>query len=153
MKQRLPETLEMYAHSGGSPLRGAWIVVTFGMVRKNAHQVLVGPTDEQGRVIAARETIEDDVQHAREVSPMDYSGLRAWDGSIRVEVMNSERVQRALEAIELWEDVGSLKSEDNVGLLREYGDHIAVLKGQPLHVETRAHPTGEYTIEDIVTVG
>jgi hypothetical protein len=142
MTSELPESLEMVARSGGTPLVGAWLVVTLGMTRKNPHAVLVGPTDGNGRVTVARETIEEDVLHVREISPMDYSGLRAWDGTIRVEVMNLERVRRALSAVDMWEELGSLRSEENLGLLREYGERLESLKGQLLQVETRARTTG-----------
>jgi hypothetical protein len=148
--QPLPEALVITVETGGRPLTKAWVLVRLGTVRRNPHEMLAGPTDDHGRVVVSRLQIEENARRTIEMTPMDYVGLDAWDGSIHVEALNRERVRDAVSAVGVWEDLGSLGSEENLGLLRSYGESLEPLAGAELAVEVSCEPGGAADIETVV---
>jgi hypothetical protein len=145
----IPDSISIHVASGGAPLRGAWVSVSFGMQHKNPHGVLAGPSDESGEVRVVRETVERNVQRAIETSPMDYVGLDAWDGSIRVQAMGRELVGKIFSAVDVWDDLGSLESEDNLQQLKEYDRQLEQIPGQRITVRATSNPRGSARIATI----
>jgi hypothetical protein len=145
----LPDVLRISVQTKGKPMAGAWADITFGMARKNRHGTLAGPTDENGEVIVQREDIEESARHASELSPMDYVGLDAWDGTIRVEAINRERVRGIVSAVDLWEDLGSLRTEENLRALRRYGEFLETIAGEELSVSASCEPGDAAEIETV----
>jgi hypothetical protein len=141
----LPDALEVHVEVSGRPLAGAWVAVILGMSRKNPHDMIGGPTDENGDLTVPLEVIERNVRRAIETSPMDYVGLHMWDGSIRVEALSRERVKGILAAVDLWGHPGSLESEDRVDQLKDYLRALEPDAGSQItvSVDTRPTPTAE----------
>jgi hypothetical protein len=147
----LPRIVKIAIEASGVPLAGAWVHVALGTTRKNPHGMLAGPTNENGEVVVTDRTIEENVNQAVETSPMDYLGLHAWDGSIRVEAMNRDRVAKVIDAVEIWENLGSLQTEDNLRLLRRYAQHLESIAGAELAVRAYCEPTAAADIETVGT--
>jgi hypothetical protein len=145
----LPDSVMIAVEAGGRPLAGAWVVLRLGTTRKNPHGMLVGPMNGDGEVVLLRDTIEENVDHELEMTPMDYVGLKGWDGSITVEAMNRDRVRRAISAIDTWKDLGSLKTEENLKSLRQYRESLETIAGMDLSVRASCEPRDAARVEAI----
>jgi hypothetical protein len=130
----------------GEPLPGAWVVVHLGTTKKNAHGFLAGPTDDDGRVDVPRHQIEERIADELARSPMDYGGLEAWDGLINVEPLTQESAAGVLEAIRLWDDLGSIDTEENLDVFKAFRDMLGLLSGAELTVAASCEPPDVATV-------
>jgi hypothetical protein len=147
----LPDLVLVSVTAKAGPVEGAWVIITLGMTRKNPHKILAGPTDPDGQIIIGRDSMEAHIQRAIEDTPMDFVGVHAWDGSIRVEAMGRDRVGRAIEAIDMWEHLGSLGTEENLQSLREFEDLLQSIAGEELSVSASCTPPKAALLEVVGT--
>jgi hypothetical protein len=87
----------------GQPFAGAWIVMTVPMWSKNAHHILFGPTDDDGRFVISVDAIRAGMEFNAAQSPMDYTLDVAWDSPFGVALLTREGAHQALEAMTLWD--------------------------------------------------
>jgi hypothetical protein len=120
--------------------------VHLGTTKKNAHGLLAGPTDMNGRVIVSRSEMAERVQAALETSPMDDAGLSAWDGLINVEPLTRDAVDGALEAMRIWDDLGSIGTEENLERFRAFRDTRESLRVAQLTATATCEPQDAATI-------
>lgn len=80
---------------------------------------------------------------------MDYVAPDSWDGTLRVEAMGRKRVRQVFEAIELWGDLGSLRTEENFVLLRQYLETLDSLGGRMIELTASSIPQSAADIEAI----
>lgn len=149
--ERLPDELRISATSRNQGLRGAWVRVTLGTTKKNAFNLLLGPADTQGRLVATRQDILDQIQEIRDLFLMDYGGPDAWDGTITVVVLNHDDVNRALSAFDLWGKAVGVRSEQDLSRLKDFGDVLKDLQGEELFVVVETRPPDTALIEEIVS--
>jgi hypothetical protein len=145
----LPESITARVFADGAPLEGAWVSITFRMRRKNPHGVLAGPTDVNGATTVLRDKIERDVWRTVETSPMDYVTLNEWDGSIVVNAMGRELVERVFEAVEVWGSLGTLETEGNFQSLKAYRVNLETIAGAFLSVEADCKPVESADISTV----
>jgi hypothetical protein len=145
----LPNSVTIAVEARGEPLPGAWVLLRLGTTRKNPHGMLVGPMNSDGEIVLWRETIEENVEHELEMTPMDYVGLEGWDGVITVEAMNRDRVRRAIAAVDVWRDLGSLRTEENLQSLTRYLDSLEMVAGVDLSVRASCEPRDAAHVEAI----
>jgi hypothetical protein len=136
----LPDTLHISVFADGQPLPGGWVRVHLGTTKRNSHDLLACPTDAAGRVAVTRQRIESFVQDQLAASPMDYGGLAAWDGLINVEPLTREAVSGVFEAIRIWDNLGSIETEEN-GTLQALFETLDRLSGAELIVLAGCEPT------------
>jgi hypothetical protein len=145
----LPESITARVFADGVPLEGAWASITFGMRRKNPHGILAGPTDANGATTVSRDKIERDVRRTIETSPMDYVTLNEWDGSIVVNAMGRELVERVFKAVEVWGSLGTLETEGNFQSLKAYRVNLETIAGALLSVEAHCKPVESADISTV----
>jgi hypothetical protein len=138
----LPEELTIVASAGREPLAGAWVRATLTMTRKNDFNLLVGPTDSEGRVIATRADLTSQMTQIRDLFLMDYAGPEAWDGSIRVAVLSRDDVETALSAFDVWGTTVGIRSQSELQQFRQFETVLKGLEGQEFHVDVFARPSG-----------
>ena len=142
----LPDALHISLFADGQPLPGGWVMVHLGMTKKNSHGLLAGPTDPAGRVDVPRPRIEALVDNELATSPMDYGGLEAWDGLINVEPLSREAVSGVFEGIRVWDDLGSIETEENLERLRVFHETLGRLSGAELTVTAVCEPPDAATV-------
>jgi hypothetical protein len=142
----LPDILHVVLFADGRSLPGGWVAVYLGTTKKNAHAFLAGPTDVDGRVDVPRHRIEERVQHELTTSPMDYGGLGAWDGLINVEPLTRESVDNVFEGFRIWDDLGSIETEENLEGFKAFRDSLERLAGAELTVTAGCEPPDAATI-------
>lgn len=142
----LPDILHIVLFADGRSLPGGWVAVHLGTTKKNAHGFLAGPTDVDGRVDVPRHQMEERVQHEVTTSPMDYGGLEAWDGLINLEPLNRGSVDNVFEGIRIWDDLGSIETEENLEGLKAFRDNLDRLAGAELSVTAACEPPDAATI-------
>ena len=150
MSGRPIEAVTVYVELAGTgPLPGAWVILSLGMSRKNRPSMLAGPANSKGRIDISWSYIEDNVWRLIRASPMDYVAPDSWDGTLRVEAMGRKRVRQVFEAIELWGDLGSLRTEENFVLLRQYLETLDSLGGRMIELTASSIPQSAADIEAI----
>jgi hypothetical protein len=127
------------------------VSITLGMRRKNPHGVLAGPTDSDGVTTVSRDKIERDVWRTIETSPMDYMTLDEWNGSIVVYAMGRDLVERVFSAVEVWESLGTLETEENFQSLKDYRARLEQVGGELLSVEADCKPPESADIRTVDT--
>ena len=63
--------------------------------------------------------------------------------------MNRESVRDVIAAIGIWEDLGSLKTEADLQLLRDYGESLRGLSGRVLSVKVACEPQDAAAVETV----
>lgn len=71
---------------------------------------------------------------------MDYGGLQVWDGSIVIVPVNRDRVRRAVDAMTLWQSLGSLRTEPNLRAFEDYGKFLEALADKELEIAVDSPP-------------
>lgn len=77
---------------------------------------------------------------------MDYGGLEAWDGLINVEPLTRGSVDDVFEGIRIWDDLGSIETEENLEGLKAFRDNLERLAGAELTVTAGCEPPDAATI-------
>jgi hypothetical protein len=96
---KIPEKIEITVSSGGRPLAEMLVMLTFLMERKNHHQCIFGPSDENGRIEVPQEQIRREARKSMELFLMDYADIETyWTGNLRVTPMDRAALARALSA-------------------------------------------------------
>ncbi|MET1011021.1 MAG: hypothetical protein ABWY83_01450 [Actinomycetota bacterium] len=142
----VPDTLHISLFADGQPLPGGWVMVHLGTTKGNSHGLLAGPTDTAGRVAVPRHRVEELVQNQLTTSPMDYGGLEAWDGLITVEPLTRQAVSGVFDAIRIWDNLGSIETEENLDRLHAFHDTLERLSGAELTVTAGCEPTNAATV-------
>jgi hypothetical protein len=142
----LPDALHISLFADGQPLPGGWVMVHLGTTKRNSHGLFAGPTDTEGRVTVPRHRIQELVQDQLATSPMDYGGLEAWDGLINVEPLSLETVSGVFEGIRIWDDLGSIGTEENLETLHAFHETLQRLSGAELTVTAVCEPTDATTV-------
>jgi hypothetical protein len=142
----LPESVSIVLLADHQPLSGGWVAVHLGTTKKNSHGFLAGPTDTDGRLDVPRHRIEERVQDQLTTSPMDCGGLAAWDGLINVEPLTRESAVGVLEAIRIWDDLGSIETEAHLELFDAFRDTLERLAGTRLTVSATCSPADAATV-------
>jgi len=148
---RFLDELVILAASRSHTLPGAWVRVTLGMSRRNDFNLLAGPADPDGRIAVPAEALETEIEKIRDLFLMDYAGLDAWDGSIRVAVLSREDVERALSAADIWGWVAGVRSKEELRALREFGKVLQDLAGEELTVRVTVRPEDAATLIEEVS--
>lgn len=151
MMKRFPEELVVSAISRGLGLDGAWVRVTLGTTEKNDFNLLLGPADAQGRLVVTRQEILNQIQEIRDLFIMDYGGPEAWNGRVNVAVLNRDDVSRALSAFDVWGKAVGIRSQRDLGRLKEFGALLETLEGEELFVTVEARPPDAAVIEEVVS--
>ena len=77
---------------------------------------------------------------------MDYGGLAAWDGLINVEPLTRESASGVFEAVRMWDDLGSIETEENLETLQAFRETLERLSGAELTVLAECEPTNAATV-------
>ncbi len=98
---KIPDSLTTIVLADGKPLPGLLILVSLEMTRKNAFNMVFGPSDKEGKVEVSKTEIENEVTRTLDLFPMDYEGLSSFKGKLIVGAMGLEQVESALGAYQL----------------------------------------------------
>jgi hypothetical protein len=114
----------------GEPVKGVWAGLIFPTTHRKPHKFRLGPTDRSGRVAVDREWIVEKIEQNMLDCPMDYSGVAALRGDVRIEAMRAENVARLGRAAEEPGAYAKLLDLDDAQLqsLHKYAD---LLRDEP----------------------
>jgi len=95
----IPGQLVYRVSEGNSPIAGAMIMVTFGVVAKNPYVFVGGPSGRDGLVVVTKDEVGARADQDLEMAMMDYVPLQGgFSGEIKAQPMDSDAIQRALDA-------------------------------------------------------
>jgi hypothetical protein len=151
MMGEIPDELIIQARDREGGLAGSWVRLTLATRRKNDFGVVLGPADREGRLVATRQEVLDQIDETRDFFPMDYTGLADWDGTIRVSVMNRDDVSRTLSAFEMWGKALGVRSPQHLDQLKAFGRLLQSREREELHVRVQARPPEVARIEQVIS--
>jgi hypothetical protein len=103
MSAVVPDRIEIVILADGSPLPGALADVSLSMVSKNPHDMVLGPGDASGRIVAVREELLEQARRNCSNFLMDYSDLATrFGGSVEVKPVTPRRLVEMEKAYELF---------------------------------------------------
>jgi hypothetical protein len=73
------------------------------MPERNGHRVWIGPTDDEGRVVVARDWLFDEARKEMNFFVMDYSDPSRTSGEFTVTAANLGDIERAIAAYPTFE--------------------------------------------------
>lgn len=120
----------------GKPLEGFWAGLIFPTRHRKPHAFRLGPTDRSGRVAVDGEWMVEKIEQNMLDYPMDYSGIAALRGDVRIEAMRAENVARLRSAAKESGAYAKLLDLDDAqiqslhkyaGLLRDNPDLLTVI--------------------------
>ena len=145
--RRLPDLILITCLANGRPLSGAWAKVTVKAAHKNDFGVVAGPADSDATIAVTREEILSWGEQDVNTFPMDYSHPeKDWTGRVLIEVMNSESVDRARRAYDLFGAHLSFPPDYEAGL-REYAISLQDIGGQSLTSNVQILPPDSAVLE------
>src|SRR5438067_2506286 len=95
---RMPEFLTILCQADGRAQEGLLVSLSLLMSRKNHFNMVFGPSGNSGQISVSRAEINDEVEHALELFPMDYDDLDSFTGEIAVTPMDCQQIESALRA-------------------------------------------------------
>jgi hypothetical protein len=135
----LPDHLTTIVLADGKPLPGLLILVSLEMNRKNAFNMVFGPSNKEGKIEVSKKDLEREAARNQKMFPMDYDDLSAFKDEIHVSAMSLNQVESSLAAYKLYHGCGEYPSG--------YGEKLATarksfdgLVAKRLHVKVTQMP-------------
>ena len=96
-----PERIDIAIIADGKPVPGALVDVSLSMKSKNPHTMVLGPADENGRILVMRaELVERAMRNCRHFV-MDYADItKYFGGTVEVRPVTPERVRQIRKGYE-----------------------------------------------------
>jgi hypothetical protein len=97
----LPEKIEIEIMADDMPMPGGLVDVSLSMTSKNPHTMVLGPADEQGRIVVMRSELVKRAEQNCCEWVMDYADLRKYfGGTVEVKPATLARVREMQKAFE-----------------------------------------------------
>jgi hypothetical protein len=103
---KVPEHFTAIVLADGKPLQGLLIMLSLEMARKNAFNMVFGPSNEKGKVEVSKKDIEREVARTQKMFPMDYDDLSSFKEEVHISAMSLDQVESSLAAYDLYRDCG-----------------------------------------------
>jgi len=106
-KNKLPNRVDCQIVYKKNPIADLMLLIELKTVRKNAYNIIAGPSDQEGVVVITYDEIMKQAGKQLELALMDFDPIeKAFTGDISVKVMSYEDLKNAIGAYELFKSVG-----------------------------------------------
>jgi hypothetical protein len=145
---KVPEHFTAIVLADGKPLQGLLIMLSLEITRKNRFNIILGPSNREGKVEVSRKDLEREVARTQKMFPMDYDDLSSFKEEIHVSAMSLDHVESSLAAYELYHDCGEYPS----GYREKLANACTTLKGlQAKRLDVKVTPMPRRGSSRIIT--
>ena len=118
----------------GSPVSGACVRLRLIIRLKNDVSMGLGPTDEQGSVVASLEDLQAVLHREASFFPMDYRP-DTWTRKVEARVMTSVDIERFESASNPWRDSPDLYAPGEVEAIHGWAERMRLYAGKNITID------------------